>query len=152
MGRVSLAPPDVIDCACVSRVHRFNRVFKQPAVMVLGAMSSIFRSCRAQECAAILEVRRPRPQTGALTAGAKHNGISSVARQHLGANRPALAVDDDGQDHLLQIGAMVLSRTYIPCVVRVLDREIKQYPSNVPLRYWTRCENRPSALYLHCEK
>ena len=29
-------------------------------------------------------------------------------RAHLGANRPAVAVDDDGQDHLLQIGPMVL--------------------------------------------
>ena len=38
----------------------------------------------------------------------QHDGISRVARQHLGANRPALAVDDDSQDHLLQIGAMVL--------------------------------------------
>jgi len=38
----------------------------------------------------------------------QHNGISRVARQHLGANRPALTVDDDRQDHLLQVGAMVL--------------------------------------------
>jgi hypothetical protein len=29
-------------------------------------------------------------------------------RQHLGANRPALAVDDDGQDHLLQVRPIVL--------------------------------------------
>ena len=38
----------------------------------------------------------------------QHRGIGGVAGQHLGANRPAVAVDDDRQDHLLQVGAMVL--------------------------------------------
>ena len=38
----------------------------------------------------------------------QNGGIGGVARQHLGADRPAVAVNDDGQDHLLQVGAMVL--------------------------------------------
>ncbi len=38
----------------------------------------------------------------------QHRHIGGVAGQHLGANRPALAVDDDGQDHLLQVRPMVL--------------------------------------------
>jgi hypothetical protein len=38
----------------------------------------------------------------------QHSGIGSVAGQHLGADRPALAVDDDRQDHLLQIRPVVL--------------------------------------------
>ena len=38
----------------------------------------------------------------------QHRHIGGVAGQHLGADRPPLAVDDDGQDHLLQVRPMVL--------------------------------------------
>src|SRR5215831_3382586 len=44
----------------------------------------------------------------------QYGGIGGVARQHLGADRPAVAVDDDSQDHLLQIGAMVLGVAISP--------------------------------------
>ena len=38
----------------------------------------------------------------------QHRDVGGVARQHLGADWPPLAIDDDGQDHLLQIRPMVL--------------------------------------------
>jgi hypothetical protein len=44
----------------------------------------------------------------------QHGGIGGVARQHLGADRPTIAVDDDGQDRLLQVGAMVLGVAISP--------------------------------------
>ena len=34
--------------------------------------------------------------------------VGGIARPHLGADRPAVAVDDEAEDHLLQIGAIVL--------------------------------------------
>jgi hypothetical protein len=33
----------------------------------------------------------------------QHGRVRGVARQHLGADRPALTVDDDGQDHLFEV-------------------------------------------------
>ncbi len=44
----------------------------------------------------------------------QHGGIGGVARQHLGANRPALAIDDHGQDHLLQVRPMILRMAMSP--------------------------------------
>ena len=34
--------------------------------------------------------------------------VGGIARPHLGADRPAVAVDDEAEDHLLQIGPIVL--------------------------------------------
>jgi hypothetical protein len=47
----------------------------------------------------------------------QHGGIGGVARQHLGADRPALTVDDNGQDHLLQIRSMILGVAVSPQAV-----------------------------------
>ena len=44
----------------------------------------------------------------ATSACYQHAHIRGVARHHLGADRASLAVDHDGQDHLLQIGPVVL--------------------------------------------
>src|SRR5215469_9291350 len=38
----------------------------------------------------------------------QHPRVGGVAGQHLGANRPALAVDDNGEDHLLQVWPVIL--------------------------------------------
>ena len=35
--------------------------------------------------------------------------VGGIARPHLGADRPAVAVDDEAEDHLLEIGAIVLT-------------------------------------------
>ena len=47
---------------------------------------------------------RPKP----VHDGQQHRGVGRVAGQHLRAYRPALAINDDGQDHLLQVRPMVL--------------------------------------------
>jgi hypothetical protein len=49
--------------------------------------------------------------------------IGGVAGQHLGANRPPFAVDDDGQDHLLQVRPMVLRVAMRPQTVTVRPAE-----------------------------
>lgn len=38
----------------------------------------------------------------------QHGDVGGVPRQHLGAERPAVAVEDDGQHHLLEVRPMVL--------------------------------------------
>ena len=42
------------------------------------------------------------------TTGKQRRHVGGIARPHLGANRPAVAVDDEAEDHLLQIGPIVL--------------------------------------------
>ena len=38
----------------------------------------------------------------------QHADVGRVARPHLGAHRPALGIDHDPQDHLHQLGPVVL--------------------------------------------
>src|SRR6516165_4964942 len=47
----------------------------------------------------------------------QHGGVGGVARQHLGANPLALAVDDNGEDHLLQVWPVILRMAVSPKAV-----------------------------------
>jgi len=44
----------------------------------------------------------------AVDDGDEHGDVGGVCRRHLGADRPPLAIDHDGEDHLREIGAVVL--------------------------------------------
>ena len=57
--------------------------------------------------------------------GQQHRHVGSVPSQHLGAHRAALAVEDHGQHHLPQVGAVVLGMAVRPQAVaaRAVERQ-----------------------------
>src|SRR3954468_716509 len=52
--------------------------------------------------------RDPEAMAQAIDDGHKHAHIRGIARHHLGADRASFGVDYRGQDHLLQVGPMIL--------------------------------------------
>lgn len=41
----------------------------------------------------------------------QHADIGGVARPHFRTDRPALAIDDDADDHLVEVGTVILRMT-----------------------------------------
>ena len=87
-------------------------------------MYSSLRSSSAAMVAAEIMPRSATTHSAEMKAFAQpiddrhqHPRVGDVARQHLGANRPALAVDDNGEDHLLQVWPVILRMAVGPKAV-----------------------------------
>jgi len=60
------------------------------------------RSATRREAADAEPVAQP------IDDGDQHGDVGGVARRHLGADRPAFGVDHHGEDHLGEVGPVVL--------------------------------------------